>query len=300
MPNYTIHIDEFSGFCWGVVKTVNTVEKQLKEKSKDNLYILGEIIHNPKEIERLENEGLQTISLNEMGTIDPDNSLVVIRAHGEPPSTYEKADSLKIELVDATCPLVKALQHQLVKYYNQGYQTVIYGKRDHAEVIGLRGVCNDDCIVVKSPDEAVEKVNFDKKVILLSQTTMDKPTFDKIAQALEKKAQELNKTRTENNKAEFRHRNTICKYVSDREDNLTKFSKQHDIIIFVAGKNSSNGKSLYHICLNANIHTYFIENYEEIDFNWFKNSPKIGITGATSTPQWYLQYIKEQLESNLN
>jgi len=290
----TVTIDSASGFCWGVVRTVEKVEETLNNSEKENVYILGDVIHNPKEIERLEKKGLITISHDDLPNLNIENSKVMIRAHGEPPSTYLTAKNLGINLIDATCPLVTSLQKRVADFYLKGYQIVIFGKKEHAEVIGLRGVCNDECIVVKSVDEALEKIDFDKRTVLISQTTMDRPTFYEIKSAIEGKVRELV---DESQSAErFLAKDTLCKAVYGREEKLIEFAKSNDVMLFVAGHNSSNGKSLYHVCKLANQNTYFIEDTDEIDSNWFADAQTVGITGATSTPQWFMDLVKQEVE----
>ncbi|ROL58590.1 4-hydroxy-3-methylbut-2-enyl diphosphate reductase [Bacteroidetes/Chlorobi group bacterium Naka2016] len=289
-----VTIDEHSGFCWGVVRTVEIAEQTLEEAKDKEIYILGQIIHNPKEVQRLEQKGLKTISHNELQTIKGKNAKVLIRAHGEPPSTYRLANELGIELVDATCPLVTALQNRVRKYYLEGYQIVIFGKPQHPEVIGLRGVCNDECIVIQSEQEALEKVDFSKKTLFLSQTTMDKYLFHKIRQLLEAKVKELHSY--DNYREQLVVKDTLCRAVTGREEHLRKFAQENDVVIFVAGRNSSNGKSLFKICSETNPNTYFIEEIDELDSNWFTNAQTVGITGATSTPRWYMEQVKETIE----
>ncbi|MEJ5286158.1 MAG: 4-hydroxy-3-methylbut-2-enyl diphosphate reductase [Candidatus Kapaibacterium sp.] len=289
-----VTIDEHSGFCWGVVRTVEIAEQTLEEAKDKEIYILGQIIHNPKEVQRLEQKGLKTISHNELQTLKGKNAKVLIRAHGEPPSTYRLANELGIELVDATCPLVTALQNRVRKFYLEGYQIVIFGKQQHPEVIGLRGVCNDECIVIQSEQEALEKVDFSKKTLFLSQTTMDKHLFHKIRQLLEAKVKELHSY--DNYREQLVVKDTLCRAVTGREEHLRKFAQENDVVIFVAGKNSSNGKSLFKICSETNPNTYFIEEIEELDSNWFANAQTVGITGATSTPRWYMEQVKETIE----
>ncbi len=293
-----INIDPSSGFCWGVVRTVEIAEETLqKEKDKD-IYILGQIIHNPKETKRLEDKGLKTIYHEDLDKINPENSKVIIRAHGEPPSTYQRAKLKGVGIIDATCPLVTALQNRVVKFYQQGYQIVIFGKKDHAEVIGLRGVCNDECVVVKTVEEVQEKVDFTKKTVLISQTTMDKPTFNAIKEAIRSGVDEFVDAGTI--KEQFVAKDTLCRAVYGREDKLKHFATNNDIIIFVAGRNSSNGKSLYNICKTTNEKSYFIEDISEIDFSWFKGAKSVGITGATSTPTWYMEEVKQFIDNLSN
>lgn len=293
-----ISIDESSGFCWGVVRTIDIVEETIASNQNSNIYILGQVIHNPRETDRLEAKGLKTIQVEDLPDLAGTDSKVIIRAHGEPPSTYNIAKRFGIELIDATCPLVKTLQKRIRKSHSEGYQIVIFGKKEHSEVIGLRGCCNDDCIVVRSVEEAVEKVESNRKTMLFSQTTMDKPTFYKIKEALENK---LKDNFVDNpHIPDFQAKDTICKYVYGREEKLIQFAKSNDVVLFVAGRNSSNGKSLYNVCLSANPKTYFIEDISELKFSWLENINNLGISGATSTPQWYLEFVKNEIEKKLN
>jgi 4-hydroxy-3-methylbut-2-enyl diphosphate reductase len=289
-----INIDENSGFCWGVVRTVEIAEKTLSENHDGNVYILGEIIHNPKEVERLERMGLKTINHEHLADLKGKNVKVLIRAHGEPPSTYQKAKELGIELIDATCPLVTALQNRVKRFYDEGYQIVILGKPHHPEIIGLRGVCNDECVVIQSEEEALEKVDFTRKTIFLSQTTMSKEKFHRIRQLLESKVKEIHSF--ENYKEQLVVKDTLCRAVIGREDNLRKFAQENDVVIFVAGRNSSNGKNLFGICCQANPNSYFIEEIAELKPEWFRGVQKVGITGATSTPRWYMEEVKKAIE----
>lgn len=290
-----VTIDENSGFCWGVVRTIEIAEQTIEENKNNEVFILGQIIHNPKEVERLERKGLKTIYHNELPKLKGTSAKVLIRAHGEPPSTYQTAKELGIELVDATCPLVTALQNRVRKFYLEGYQIVIFGKPQHPEVIGLRGVCDDKCIVIQSEQEALEKVDFNRKTLFLSQTTMDKHLFNKIKVALESKVKEL--YAYDNYKEQLVVKDTLCRAVTGREEHLRKFAKENDVIIFVAGRNSSNGKSLFKICSETNPNSHFIEEIEELDYSWFKNVQKVGITGATSTPRWYMEQVKVAIEN---
>lgn len=291
-----INIDESAGFCWGVVRTIESVEKELKEKPEKDVYVLGQIIHNPREIERLENKGLSTIEHENLDALRNKDVDVIIRAHGEPPSTYKNLKKLGVNILDATCPLVKNLQHRVNSYFENGWQIVIFGKKQHAEVIGLRGVCSDECIVIRNAEEAVEKVSADRKTVLFSQTTMHKPAFYKIKEALEKKFEAKWGSKASDM---FTAKDTICKFVFGREDKLKIFAANHDVLLFVAGKKSSNGKSLFNVCRSVNEKTYFIENISEIKPEWFENAGKIGISGATSTPQWYMEKVKRKLK-NIN
>jgi len=300
--NMSVTIDKYSGFCWGVVRTVEIAEESLEQD--ETVYVLGHIIHNPKEIQVLQDKALQTISIDDFPRIASEAKekgilpKVLIRAHGEPPETYKRALELGIEIIDATCPFVTKLQERVRKFYDQGYQIVIFGKSDHAEVLGVRGVCKDQCIVVLTVEEALSFVQLDKKTVLFSQTTMDRPTFVLIKEALQSRIKDLIVDTMEGIATEFHAKDTICGQVSGREDMLRKYASDHDAIVFVAGKASSNGKVLYDVCREVNPNTYFIEDISEIDPSWFKGISTIGITGATSTPQWYMNHVQEHL-SNL-
>ncbi len=287
-----VTVDQNSGFCWGVVRAIDFAEVELAKSNK--LYSLGDIIHNPEEIDRLADKGLQTISHEDLGKIK--DAKVLIRAHGEPPSTFEIAKKYNIEIVDATCPVVTKLQERIKKFYVDGYQIVIFGKKDHAEVIGLRGVCNDEVIVVKSVEEALLKIDFNRKTVLFSQTTMDKPTFYAIKEALSRKIKDFVVGTMEDIAKNFLAKDTICGQVSGRDKKLREFAAQNNVVVFVAGRNSSNGKVLFEICKEVNKSTYFVENENEIQASWFENAESVGVTGATSTPQWLMEKIKQAIE----
>lgn len=297
-----ITIDEKSGFCWGVVRTVDIAEETLQTSmtNNTNTYILGHIIHNPKEISRLEDKGLQTITHDDLDKIakNDKSAKVIIRAHGEPPSTYNYAAELGLEIVDATCPLVTNLQNRVKKYYDLGFQIIIFGKKEHAEIIGLRGVCNDECIVIKTLEEAKEIKNFSKQTVLMSQTTMDKHLFHTVKEFLDSKINELIDLGEIDSK--LLGRDTTCRAVTSRESPLLNFAKSNDVMIFVSGKNSSNGKSLFNSSHNVNPRTYFIEDVSEIDWAWFDNAETVGISGATSTPQWYMEKVKAYIDNKFN
>jgi len=287
-----VTIDLSSGFCWGVVRAIDFAEKELENSKK--LYSLGEIIHNPMEIGRLREKGLETIHHADLERIK--DGRVLIRAHGEPPETYRKARELGIEIVDATCPVVTRVQERIRKYYNKGYQVVIYGKKEHAEVIGLVGQTNGEAIVIKSVDE-IDRVDLSKKTVLFSQTTMDKATFYKIKEILESKVKELVIDSFEDNALEFHAKDTICGQVSGRDRKLRAFAQKNDVMIFVAGRNSSNGKVLFAICKDANPRSYFIETEAELQPEWFEGVETVGVSGATSTPQWLMERVKNAIES---
>lgn len=292
-----ISIDKSAGFCWGVVRAIDFAESELKTSPK--IYSLGDVIHNTAEVQRLNRLGLETISVNDFDKI-PAGSKVLIRAHGEPPSTYKKALDYGIEIIDATCPVVTRVQERIKKFYDKNYQIVIFGKKDHAEVIGLNGVTANKAIIIRSLDEALKEIDLRKPTVLFSQTTMDKSEFARIADALKSKVAELVIGSIEDEAVEFHAKDTICGQVSGREKKLREFAKANDVIIFTAGKKSSNGKVLYNICKEENNKTFFIENIDEIEWNWFDGVNSIGITGATSTPHWVMNEIKSVLEKKLN
>ncbi len=292
-----IEVDKQAGFCWGVVRAIDFAEQELKKAEK--LYSLGDIIHNAAEVKRLAAMGLSTISVADLNTI-PSGSRVLIRAHGEPPATYKTARERGIELIDATCPVVTKVQERIRRFVNRNFQIVIFGKRDHAEVIGLQGVTGGKAIVVHSREEALEFVDFSRPTVLFSQTTMDRDTFRVIADALKSKIAEFEIGSIEETAVEFHAKDTICGQVSGREKKLREFAKCYDIVIFTAGKKSSNGKVLFAIAKEENKRTYFIESNDEIDWNWFNGVNSVGITGATSTPQWAMEEVKELINSKYN
>ncbi|GIV52919.1 MAG: 4-hydroxy-3-methylbut-2-enyl diphosphate reductase [Candidatus Kapaibacterium sp.] len=290
-----VTIDPRSGFCWGVVRTVQIAEETLESSPPGSVYVLGNIIHNPREIERLAAKGLKTLRSREEIASLPPGAKVLIRAHGEPPETYRLARQHRIEIIDATCPVVTKLQERVRKFYDLGYQIVIFGKRNHAEVVGVRGVCNDECIVVERLEDALEQVDVRKKTVLFSQTTMDRPTFLRLRDVLKSRIEELIVEEMGTIATEFHAKDTICGQVSGREDDLRRFARQHDVVIFVAGKESSNGKVLFDVARSENPQTYFIEDVSELQSEWFEGAESVGITGATSTPQWYMQQVRREI-----
>lgn len=289
-----VTVDRSAGFCWGVVRTIQIAESELVQGA--SLVSLGDIIHNPREIERMEKLGMTTIAHEQLETL-PDGTKVLIRAHGEPPETYRRATQLGIELIDATCPVVTKLQERIRKYFDDGYQVVIFGKKDHAEVVGLRGVCRDECIVIRTLEEAASLVDLSKKTVLFSQTTMDKQTFYAIKKYLEERVSELVIGSMEEIASAFHAKDTICGQVSGREQKLREYAASNDVMIFIAGKKSSNGKVLFEVCKLANPRTYFIEALEEIDADWLRGCRSVGITGATSTPQWLMEQVRLRVEA---
>jgi 4-hydroxy-3-methylbut-2-enyl diphosphate reductase len=286
-----VTVDKSSGFCWGVVRAIEIAEQELG--GGESLYSLGDIIHNPMEIQRLRGEGLETISVAELDRVR--GKRVLIRAHGEPPSTFKRAQELGITVIDATCPVVTKVQERIRKFFLDGFQVVIFGKNEHAEVIGLIGQTNGEAIVVKSVED-LGKVKLDRKTVLFSQTTMDKPTFYKIKEELQKRIKDLVIGSFEDEAIEFHAKDTICGQVSGRDAKIRDFAGANDIVIFVAGRRSSNGKVLFEIAKGANPRTYFVEESGELQAEWFRDVENVGITGATSTPQWLMEQIKTAIE----
>lgn len=276
-----IEIDQESGFCFGVVTAINKAEEEL---AKGNiLYCLGDIVHNSKEVERLKELGLITINHEEYKQLR--NVKVLLRAHGEPPETYKIAEQNNIEIIDATCPVVLQLQKRIKKEYLQPEedkkQIVIYGKKGHAEALGLVGQTNSKAIVIEKPEEA-NKLNFSKNIRLYSQTTKSLDEFKKIVQHIQKKI---------SSDATFLFYDTICRQVANRMPNIRKFAASHDLIFFVSGKKSSNGKMLFEECLKVNKNSHFIDNETEINASLLKRAQSIGICGATSTPKWLMEEV---------
>ncbi len=275
-----IEIDEQSGFCFGVVRAISEAEGALKSGSVASL---GDIVHNRVEVQRLEALGLHTISHNDIPTIA--GKRMLIRAHGEPPRTYDLAREYNIEIIDATCPVVAALQRKVKAAYDRmnevGGTVVILGKRGHAEVVGLIGQVNEEAVVVEC-EEDLEQVDFTHPIYFLSQTTQSIDRFNLLASIMRERLADESLLCVDD---------TICRRVSSREEHLREFAQQHDIIIFVCGRKSSNGKVLYNICHRANEHSYNIEEACELQKEWFEGVESVGICGATSTPKWLMQEI---------
>ncbi len=242
-----VTVDRNSGFCWGVVRTIDIAEEQMQEERE--LYSLGPVIHNPVEIERLRVKGLTPITHDDLPRVS--GKRVLIRAHGEPPETFARAKELGITLIDATCPVVTKVQERIRKFFDNGYQIVIFGKRDHAEVIGLVGQTGGTAVVITSVDE-INIVDPTRKTVLFSQTTMDKPTFYDIARVLREKIAEVVIGTFEESAVDFHAKDTICGQVAGRDKKLREYAASNDVMVFVAGRNSSNGKVLYDICREAN------------------------------------------------
>ncbi len=292
-----IIIDKNSGYCFGVEFAIQMAEDELKDR--DKLYCLGDIVHNAMEVDRLHKLGLHIISREDLKNLY--NCKVLIRAHGEPPETYALALKNNIELIDASCPVVLKLQNRVKQAFDRAKkingQIVIYGQKGHAEVIGLSGQTNNEAIVITQESD-LELIDFNRPIILFSQTTKSTQGFYKIKKLIEEKIQEKdNPILLE----EFDANDSICRQVSNREPQLQKFSIEHDIILFVSGKKSSNGKALYQTCLQANPKSFFIENEIEINQTWFSPMPKsVGICGATSTPMWLMEQVAHYLDDTFN
>ncbi len=280
-----IEIDPKAGFCFGVTRVVGKAEEIIQLHGQ--LYCLGEIVHNQKEIERLEKIGLKTITYSEYLKLS--NCRVLIRAHGEPPETYEHARKNNIELIDGTCPIVLRLQGKIKQDFgansDSGAQIVIFGKKDHAEVRGLAGQTNYQTVIVESPDD-INKIDFSRPVHLYAQTTMSPDKYNDLQQVILQKAKA-----DENGRHFVRCNNTICGQVSGRIPQLKEFCAHHDVILFVSYKQSSNGKLLFAQCKTVNPNSYFIAEKEDIQPGWFSGIESVGITGATSTPRWLLEDI---------
>ncbi len=281
-----IEIDKGSGFCFGVVNAITKAEKCLA--NGDTLYCLGDIVHNSKEVERLRQLGLVTINREEFNKLQ--NATVLLRAHGEPPETYETAERNNITIVDATCPVVIALQKKIKKEYNKedssNKQIVIFGKNGHAEVLGLVGQTNGEAVVIESLEEA-KNIDFSKNIRLYSQTTKPLGEFGEIVAYMQEKVA---------NEDAFKYSDTICRQVANRIPNIKEFAQSHDLILFVSGKKSSNGKILYNECKAVNPNTHFIDGVEEIDINLIEKASSIGICGATSTPKWLMEEVSKFIE----
>jgi 4-hydroxy-3-methylbut-2-enyl diphosphate reductase len=283
-----VTIDPQSGFCFGVVYAIEMAEEELGRSG--SLYCLGDIVHNNMEVERLRSKGLQIIDHAQLKSLF--NCKVLIRAHGEPPETYETALANNIELIDASCPVVLKLQNRVRNSYDEvlerGGQVVIYGEVGHAEVNGLLGQTQGSAIIVRN-EQDLNLVNFTKPVYFFSQTTKSTAGFQLMKSLIEEKSRVAAELEVRD---EYLVANdTICRQVSNRVPQLTKFANAHDVIVFVSGKKSSNGKALFDVCKSANQRTYFVSDLDEIDQDWFQYVSSVGICGATSTPMWLMEKV---------
>lgn len=287
-----VEIDKNSGYCFGVEFAIQMAEDELLEE--ETLYCLGDIVHNDMEVKRLYNKGLRIISKEELATLK--DCKVLIRAHGEPPETYQIALQNNIELIDASCPVVLKLQNRVKHAYDKIGETkgqiVIYGQKGHAEVVGLTGQTREEAIIVTTEDD-LKNIDFSRPVTLFSQTTKSTSGFYKIKELIEERIKEA---RGSLQVADFYANDSICRQVSNREPQLRQFSVHHDVVIFVSGKKSSNGKALFAVCKNENERSYFIENESEIDPSWFEGQDSVGICGATSTPMWLMERVANHIQ----
>ena len=284
----TIEIDEDSGFCFGVVTAIQKAEAELDKSG--HLYCLGDIVHNSDEVERLKNKGLVTITHDDLRKLH--NVKVLLRAHGEPPETYAIARDNGIEIIDATCPVVRKLQRRIHARYidseHPNTQIVIYGKLGHAEVNGLVGQTNGEAVVVENID-GLDRIDYSRDIALYSQTTKSLQGFKEIEKEISHRKGGQG----------FESFDTICRSVANRIPKIKEFARRHDAVIFVCGKKSSNGKILFAECREANANTFMVTNESEIDVEQLIGKQSIGICGATSTPRWLMNRIKEAIESKL-
>lgn len=278
--NLKVTIDSDSGFCFGVVYAIDMAESILEEDGY--LYCLGDIVHNDEEVNRLKERGLKIISHEDLLNIRDEK--VLIRAHGEAPDTYRIALANNITLIDASCPVVLKLQNRIKNSYDSKEKVLIFGKHGHAEVIGLQGQTNNDALVFQDISE-LEDVDLPEKFTLYSQTTKSTAKFYQIKDELIRRGYDI------------KANDTICRQVSNRDEDLRKFVVNFDHIVFVSGKKSSNGKVLYEICKQFNPNTYFVTSEEELNREMFKPGESIGICGATSTPMWLMERVKSALEA---
>ena len=290
-----IEIDSGSGFCFGVTTAIHKAEEELATGS--TLYCLGDIVHNGMECERLKQMGLITINHDEMRQLQ--NVKVLLRAHGEPPETYRMAQANGIEIIDATCPVVLQLQKRIKRQYEAqtatglhaapGPQIVIFGKKGHAEVLGLVGQTDGNAIVIEHFDD-VKQLDFTRDIFLYSQTTKSVDEFHRITEYIQ---QHIVPTAT------FRSFDTICRSVANRMPSISQFAARHDLILFVCGRKSSNGRVLFEECLRVNANSHLIEGPEEIDLQWLKGIRTVGICGATSTPKWLMEQCRDAIAENV-
>ncbi len=280
-----VEIDDNSGFCFGVVRAIGEAERALQS---GEVFSLGDIVHNRIEVQRLERLGLRTVSHEDLPSLV--GRRLLVRAHGEPPSTFGKAAALGIEVIDATCPVVAKLQERVVRAHAKmreaGGQVVILGKRGHAEVVGLTGQVAEPTIIVERIDD-LEQIDFSRPIFFLSQTTQSVELFEQMrGEMLSRLASPEMLTAHD----------TICRQVSSREKHLDEFARKQDVVIFVCGRKSSNGKVLAEVCRSANPRTYNVEEAPELQPEWFEGAESVGICGATSTPKWLMQEIANEIQ----
>ena len=288
-----IEIDDNAGFCFGVVNAISTAEKELENDGR--LYCLGDIVHNSAEVERLRQQGLEVIDHADLRRLAGEK--VLIRAHGEPPSTYELARRLEIRLVDATCPMVLALQQRIRRGYMEMCQqqphgqVVIFGKPGHAEVVGLCGQTDGNAMVVDSPDD-LGSIDFDRPIRLYSQTTQSREDYRRLVQHIE---EGVRKHHGELPEGFFVAYDTVCSRVTNRAVQLERFAREQEVVLFVSGKGSSNGHYLFDYCRRVQPRTFRLSSPDELEPQWTEGAQRVGITGATSTPRWLMEAVAEHL-----
>lgn len=287
-----VSIEQGSGFCFGVKNAVRIAEESLLKGEK--VFCLGEIVHNDIEVARLTKLGLVTISYDEFEKMH--DTTVLVRAHGEPPSTYERARENNITIIDATCPIVRSIQEKISKVADLSRQAkgqiVIFGKEGHAEVIGLMGAAGSGGILVTGADD-LERIDYTRPVYLFSQTTRSKAAYEVLAERIRERLAAESERHPGNS---LKVHNTICRQVSGREPRLRDFARRHDVIIFVSGKKSSNGRVLFEVCRAENPRSHFISSPEEISGHWFSDAVSAGVCGATSTPGWLIKKVADVIE----
>ncbi|MDX9926556.1 MAG: 4-hydroxy-3-methylbut-2-enyl diphosphate reductase [Bacteroidales bacterium] len=284
-----VDIEQSSGFCFGVENAVAIAEDALR--NGETVYCLGEIVHNDIEVSRLTGLGLKAITYEEFANLR--DCKVLIRAHGEPPSTYAKARENNITIIDATCPIVRSMQEKIRKVAelsrDERGQIVIYGKEGHAEVIGLMGAAGPRGILVTGKGD-LHRIDYTRPVFLFSQTTKSKVQYEVVAEIIRLNIEKVSPDHSSSN---LKVHNTICRQVSGREPRLREFAMKHHVIIFVSGRNSSNGRMLFEVCLKVNPRSYFISSPDELNPEWFRGAASAGVCGATSTPRWLIQEVAE-------
>ncbi|MEE2700484.1 MAG: 4-hydroxy-3-methylbut-2-enyl diphosphate reductase [Bacteroidota bacterium] len=291
-----VTIDKYSGFCFGVVYAIEMAEDELAKSGK--LYCLGDIVHNNMEVDRLNNLGLEIIDHEQLANLK--DCKVLIRAHGEPPETYKTAINNNIQLLDASCPVVLKLQHNIKEGYEEitkiNGQIIIFGKEGHAEVQGLLGQTDGKAIIVASTKD-LDKVDFNAPIYMYSQTTKSPKAFTDLQDEIKKRKELVGNTEL----VKFIVNDTLCRQVSGREPQLKEFAKDNDVIVFVSGRKSSNGKMLFQSCLKENPNSYFVSQENEIKVEWFNKNSQVGICGATSTPRWLMENVAKNIRQiNLN
>lgn len=288
-----VEIDENSGFCFGVVTAITKAEEELGKSGE--LYCLGDIVHNAGEVERLCDKGLKTITHEELGRLH--NVKVLLRAHGEPPQTYRMAEANNVTIIDATCPVVLQLQRRIKKAYDDGVAEekaggrkpliVIYGKNGHAEVNGLVGQTNGEAVVIQTPEE-VAKLDLSRDIKLYSQTTKSLEGFRAVVEEIQKRKSE----------GKFEYYDTICRQVANRMEKMREFAASHEVVVFVSGAKSSNGKVLFEKCREVNPRTYLISDETQLNPEWTAGYERIGICGATSTPKWLMEKVADKIRES--